>query len=184
MDGTGYAVCRCAARTFLVEKHSLADGRRTAYEVLQVRDEADQVVVQAAYRVLAAKYHPDYNTAPGAERRMAELNDAYASIRSAERRAVYDKTRRPIEATRAQAPGRGQATSPPTAAGARTRATSNDTVDFGRYAGWSLADLAVSDPDYLRWLGRHSSGIRYRQRIDALLRDRPKPTTSSKVRGR
>lgn len=79
-----------------------------------------QVVVQAAYRVLTAKYHPDYNTAPGAERRMAELNDAYASTRSTERQAVYDKTRQPIEATRAQAAGGGQATTPPTAAGAHS----------------------------------------------------------------
>ncbi len=162
----------------------MADGRRSAYEVLQVRDDADQVVVQAAYRALAAKYHPDYNTTPGTDRRMAELNDAYASIRSTERRAVYDRTRRPIEATRAQAARGGQATTPPTAAGARTQATSKDTIDFGRYVGWSLSALAVHDPDYLRWLGRHSSGIRYRQRIDALLRERPKPTASSKPRRR
>ena len=42
-------------------------------------------------------------------------------------------------------------------------------VDFGRYAGWRLADLARSDPDYLRWLSRHSSGIRYRRQISELL---------------
>jgi len=34
-------------------------------------------------------------------------------------------------------------------------------LDFGRYAGWSLGDLARHDPNYLRWLSRHSSGNRY-----------------------
>ncbi len=42
-------------------------------------------------------------------------------------------------------------------------------LDFGRYAGWSLRDLARHDPDYLRWLSRHSSGLRYRTEIQGLL---------------
>jgi hypothetical protein len=42
-------------------------------------------------------------------------------------------------------------------------------LDFGRYEGWSIADLARRDPDYLRWLRRHSSGIRFRREIDATL---------------
>jgi hypothetical protein len=46
-------------------------------------------------------------------------------------------------------------------------------LDFGRYAGWRLADVARRDPDYLRWLSRHSSGIRYRQAIAALLPNEP-----------
>ena len=41
---------------------------------------------------------------------------------------------------------------------------------FGRYAGWSLRDLARRDPDYLLWLSRHSSGIRYRTEIYGILR--------------
>jgi hypothetical protein len=43
------------------------------------------------------------------------------------------------------------------------------TIDFGRYAGWRLKDLAKQDPDYLRWLSRHSSGVRFRNQIIALL---------------
>ena len=34
----------------------------------------------------------------------------------------------------------------------------------------SLRDLARSDPDYLTWLSRHSSGIRYRTEIYQILR--------------
>jgi hypothetical protein len=40
---------------------------------------------------------------------------------------------------------------------------------FGRYTGWSLRDLARQDPDYLLWLSRHSSGIRYRTEIYGIL---------------
>ena len=48
-------------------------------------------------------------------------------------------------------------------------AVESAVIDFGRYAGWRLADLARTDPDYLRWLSRHSSGIRYRRQIADLL---------------
>lgn len=38
-------------------------------------------------------------------------------------------------------------------------------IDFGHHAGRTLAELADEDPDYLRWLARHPSGIRYRAEI-------------------
>ena len=43
-------------------------------------------------------------------------------------------------------------------------------LTFGRYAGWSLRDLDRRDPDYLLWLSRHSSSIRYRTEIYGILR--------------
>ena len=46
-------------------------------------------------------------------------------------------------------------------------------LDFGRYTGWSLHDLARHDPDYLRWLSRHSSGVRFRAEILRLLPEGP-----------
>ena len=45
-------------------------------------------------------------------------------------------------------------------------------LDFGRYAGWSLGELSRKDPDYLRWLARHSSGIRFRGEILKLLHEK------------
>jgi hypothetical protein len=42
-------------------------------------------------------------------------------------------------------------------------------LDFGHYAGRTIAELAQSDPDYLRWLGRHPSGTRYRAEIQRVL---------------
>ena len=96
---------------------------------------------------------------------MAELNDAYAQLRTADRRAVYDRIG-PAE----QATHRAERTQPqqrPT--GARRESAQKGVLDFGRYVGWSLAKLATHDPDYLRWLSRHSSGIRYRREIAELL---------------
>jgi hypothetical protein len=46
-----------------------------------------------------------------------------------------------------------------------------NVVDFGRYMGWTLKDLAKHDPDYLRWLSRSSGGVRYRNQIHELLPD-------------
>ncbi len=43
------------------------------------------------------------------------------------------------------------------------------TLDFGHYAGRSIADLADEDPDYVRWLARHPSGVRYRAEIQRVL---------------
>ena len=42
-------------------------------------------------------------------------------------------------------------------------------LDFGHYAGSTIAELASLDPDYLRWLERHPSGVRYRAEIHRVL---------------
>ena len=42
-------------------------------------------------------------------------------------------------------------------------------LDFGHYAGRTIAELAETDPEYLRWLARHPSGIRYRAEIHRAL---------------
>jgi hypothetical protein len=42
-------------------------------------------------------------------------------------------------------------------------------LDFGHYAGMTIEELAQIDPDYLRWLERHPSGVRYRAEIHRVL---------------
>ena len=66
---------------------------RDAYEVLQVHPKADAVVIRAAYRALAAIYHPDRDGSQAGTRRMGELNAAYDKVRSPDRRTLYDRTR-------------------------------------------------------------------------------------------
>jgi DnaJ-class molecular chaperone len=137
---------------------------RDAYEVLEVHPRAHQQVIQAAYRVLAALYHPDSGSASAADtRRMAELNAAYARLRTPDLRQLYDRERRQHR------PGAGQR-------GTQAAAHSNDEdparrpLDFGRYQGWTIAQIGRQDPDYLRWLSRHSAGARFRTEIEAELR--------------
>jgi curved DNA-binding protein CbpA len=47
---------------------------------------------------------------------------------------------------------------------------SGSVLDFGRYAGWSLGEVARQDRDYLEWLSRSTIGRGLRSELDALLR--------------
>lgn len=62
------------------------------YRVLQVHQEADQETVQAAYRSLSRRLHPDKNQErrEWAEGRSQELNAAYAVLGDEEQRLAYD----------------------------------------------------------------------------------------------
>jgi len=153
---------------------------RTAYEVLEVRDDASKTVIDAAFRALASQYHPDRNPSAAAERRMVELNRAYALIRTSDLRAVNDRLHPPVNPNQ----GAAQPTPAPARASARAPARAKDVLDFGRYEGASLAEIARHDPDYLRWLSRHSSGIRYRQRINELLNNPQQQPASERVGAR
>ena len=137
---------------------------RDAYAVLQVDPRAELDVIRAAFRALARRYHPD-GFAPDAAR-MAELNRAYAHVKTHELRTEYDQHgRQPV----AMGPGRDSIQGAPYDPWRRPRpqrpVAESDVIDFGRYAGWRVTDLARHDPDYLRWLSRHSGGIRFRQAI-------------------
>jgi curved DNA-binding protein CbpA len=143
------------------------------YQVLQVSPTAEQEVLHAAFRALAMKYHPDRDSSARASRRMIELNQAYALVREPNLRTQYDRSRRtartPFDAA-AVPPMAGRAVPPPIQRNGRVDANANATkLDAGRYAGWTLKDLAGHDPDYLKWLSRHSSGLRYRKEISLIL---------------
>ncbi len=53
---------------------------------------------------------------------------------------------------------------------ARANPADGTVLTFGRYAGWSLVELARRDPDYLEWLDRSPAGRSHRDEIDVLLR--------------
>lgn len=144
------------------------ESSRDAYRILQVDPSAELVVIQAAYRVLARRFHPD-GSEPNAAR-MAELNRAYELVRDPDARRRYDARRSMTQAQPipvASPAGRVDAWTP------RRTPTEPVVLDFGRYAGWRIADLARHDPDYLRWLCRHSSGLRFREAIARVLPREP-----------
>src|SRR5215472_15005070 len=62
---------------------------RSLYEILQVDPRAEPEVLEAAFRRLARKYHPDVSQT--SDERMKELNAAYAVLRDPARRAEYDR---------------------------------------------------------------------------------------------
>ena len=204
------------------------------YKILQVDSEAEDEVIQAAYRRLARKYHPDLAASPDAASRMAAINAAWEMIGEPASRRAYDRTRASLAATPVPPAGGADRTQPgsgggpPSGAGSgaasSSRAGSSSTgggssasstpppetvsrdwtsgrstqgsgyeesmhsadgfgaagpppgrpsgtvLNFGRYAGWSLGEVARTDMEYVEWLDRAPIGRNYRQEIDEILR--------------
>ena len=97
-----------------------------AYKTLQVDPEAEDEVIQAAYRRLAQKYHPDRQPDEEGVQRMVAINAAWELVRDPARRAAYDASREtaarpapaaPDEPARSATP---PAARPSTATGAST----------------------------------------------------------------
>jgi DnaJ-class molecular chaperone len=65
-------------------------GGRTAYQVLQVDPDAEQEVIEAAFKRLALKYHPDKSTAPDASDRMRELIESHGLLTDPSKKELYD----------------------------------------------------------------------------------------------
>lgn len=64
---------------------------RDYYEILGVPRTATADELKSAFRQLARKYHPDVNKDPGAEDKFKEINEAYAVLSDADKRAAYDR---------------------------------------------------------------------------------------------
>jgi curved DNA-binding protein CbpA len=168
------------------------------YRVLQVDPTAEQEVIQAAYRALARRFHPDVaEDQEAAARRMAVINSAFDLIRDPQRRAEYDRERAGgANATPSWKPGADG----PAGAEARTDGTpasttyqpgghswssgaswegtagpppgrpSGSVLQFGRFKGWSLGEISRVDMGYLLWLEEKREGRPYLAEIDDLLR--------------
>ena len=187
------------------------------YKVLQVDHEAEDEVIQAAYRRLARKYHPDLAATPEAAERMSAINAAWEMVGTLDARRAYDEGRAraaagtPAEGatpatTGSTAPPPSSPTAPPRpaqppppdvvsrdwtsgrstqgggfdesmraaegfgAAGPPPGRPSGTVLNFGRYAGWSLGEVARHDIEYIEWLDRAPIGRNYRAELDEILR--------------
>ena len=119
----------------------------TLYAVLGVDPNADTPTIRRAYRDLARRHHPDFG---GDTREMVGINDAWHVLGDPARRASYDRQlRAPIPRP---APRDG-----------------HTVMDFGRYEGWSLAEIAKVDDNYLMWLSRMPIGRSLHREIADLL---------------
>jgi curved DNA-binding protein CbpA len=203
------------------------------YKTLQVDPEAEDEVIQAAYRRLARKYHPDLAPGEEAAARMAAINAAWELIGDPAARAAFDRRRAmatsaptpeasptgaPSARPAAAAPSGRPASSPGSAPGQRPPETvspdwtsgrssfggghdesmhrsdgygsagpppgrpSGTVLNFGRYAGWSLGEIARHDLEYIEWLDRAPIGRNYRQELDELLRASGRRRTADRDR--
>jgi curved DNA-binding protein CbpA len=202
------------------------------YKTLQVDPEAEDEVIQAAYRRLARKYHPDLTDSPEAATRMSAINTAWELIGDPAARRAFDAKRasgaaraaRPsaTDPARAAPAGRPPASAagkpgsstgpahsrPPDtvspdwtpgrssqgsgydetmrqseghgAAGPPPGRPSGTVLNFGRYAGWSLGEVARDDLEYIEWLDRAPIGRNYRQEIDDILRSAGRRRSATK----
>jgi curved DNA-binding protein CbpA len=180
-----------------------------AYKVLQVDPEAEDEVIQAAYRRLARKYHPDLASSDEDAARMSLINAAWELIGKPAARATYDRARaagsvapvapvtRDPGSAAAFASSRGAPRPPDTvsrdwtsgrstqgggfdssmraadglgAAGPPPGRPYGSVMNFGRYNGWSLGEIARHDIEYIEWLDRMPIGRSFREEIDAILR--------------
>lgn len=209
------------------------------YKVLQVDPEAEDEVIEAAFRHLAKKYHPDLYPGPDAQSRMVAINQAREILRDPVKRAAVDRARARASATSARVvaadgrahAGQGREAYRPTGSpsverrsnpsgswpfpgmqdpgqggfgatgggasawtpgrssqgsgyDARTMGTASGTgaaglppgnpsgsiITFGRYAGWTLGEIARTDLEWIEWLDRMPIGRAYQAELDALLR--------------
>jgi len=141
------------------------------YRVLQVDPSADVDVIQAAYRVLARRFHPDL---AGNDAMMKQLNAAWEILGHKDRRADYDRSRAnggqgAQAAIVTSAPGTRQMS--PDHAGPPKGRAFGTVLTYGRYEGWSLGQVALVDPDFLEWMRSVPGGRYLRPEIDAILRE-------------
>lgn len=61
------------------------------YQILSVARDASADDIKKAFRKLARKYHPDVSKEADAEKRMKEVNEAYAVLSDPEKRVAYDQ---------------------------------------------------------------------------------------------
>lgn len=65
---------------------------KSYYDILQVSKGASDEQIKRAYRKLALKYHPDKNQGnEEANKRFAEINNAYEVLSDSEKRGIYDR---------------------------------------------------------------------------------------------
>jgi len=144
------------------------------YRILHVHPSAHPAVITAAYRALARLVHPDRSGEP-TEHAMSRLSRAYAVLRDPEQRKRYDTERAraaiPVEPAASSIARTVPQPPPGPSRGSQLR--------YGRYQGWSLDQLVRHDPDYLRWLARHTSGRHHRAEIERLFSARPPAASRS-----
>ena len=150
---------------------------RTLYQVLMLDPSADGSIIALVYRALAKRHHPDHDHTGGAAARMAELNDAYATLSDPVKRVSYDRSLKPgsdrvaVQRDRDRQDagawavavpvahplpdqrGGGEAGPPPA-----YPPPSGRIMTYGRYRGWSILPGGASRSRLSRMAPAHAIG--------------------------
>jgi curved DNA-binding protein CbpA len=167
----------------------MATARLNHYQVLMLDQGVDADMLATVYRRLIQRHQLALTGGASSSEHIQRIEQAYAVLRDPFRRARYDAelarggdpdastgptVRATVPVMAQQAPV-AVAQRPPSPGAARTPGkapVSVSVLDFGRYAGWSLRQLAAHDPDYLEWLLRAPGGRQYHAEITAILQPR------------
>ena len=60
------------------------------YDILGVKKDASDADIKKKYRKLVRQYHPDVSDDPDADNKIAEINNAYETLRDKDKRSEYD----------------------------------------------------------------------------------------------
>ncbi len=173
------------------------------YRVLQVDPSANPLVVQAAYRALAQIFHPDVFGDEDEMKKINAAWEVLGDARRRREYDIERAGRHPGVTARAAQPASAPVGSPHAttsngathAAAASSSAASTassgprsddhagppqgtpfgPTIQLGRYAGWTLGQVARVDRPWLEWLRRSPAGRGLKDEIDAVLETRKGP---------
>jgi curved DNA-binding protein CbpA len=154
----------CAAAPARYLPHGMTD-TLDWYKVLRVDPAATTEQIHAAYRALARTFHPDVS---GQEEPMKLLNQAWDALRQPSRRMQYDRERAGGGRTESVV----AAASPADTSGSprpRPREAAAVVMDYGRYQGWSLGQIAAVDRGFLEWFRSVPGGRWLKAEIDEVL---------------
>jgi curved DNA-binding protein CbpA len=149
------AAARMAAINAAWELIGEPEARRGYDQAWEIRAHATQV--QAAKRA-AAEAAPSATSAPRPKAPPPppeQVSGDWTSGRSSTG-SGYDPSMRTAEGLGAAGPPPGR--------------PSGSVLNFGRYAGWSLGEVARSDIEYIEWLDRTPIGRQYHDEVDQILR--------------
>ena len=131
------------------------------YKVLQVDPSADDETIEAAYRRLAKRHHPDV-AGPEGSAQMVQINLARETLRDPARRSAVDRARLRREATSAQAAAaEGRFRAAATARAEAERRTAPSSSPAGS-SGWPFPGMAEGSAGGFggstRWGHAHGGG--------------------------
>jgi len=74
----------------IIEEKIKVNCNKNYYQILSIDEFASDIEIKKSYRRLCFKYHPDRNSSENNNKKMKDINEAYAILSSKEKRALYD----------------------------------------------------------------------------------------------